>query len=108
MNISCIYNVYLYMVWEMAISFTLMGGGHPFIFDIHIDNAIDCITKYTGHMHLKVKELPTLLLKVEGVSIMPFQLRRMNGPPPMERRTCMSFKFKSKVEIYSFTLLHIT
>ena len=30
MNISCIYGMYLCMLWEVAISFTLMGGGHPF------------------------------------------------------------------------------
>ena len=30
MNISCIYSMYLCMLWEVVISFTLMGGGHPF------------------------------------------------------------------------------
>ena len=43
-----------------------------------------------------MKEMATLSLKAQGVTIMPFQLRRMNGPPPMERRTCMSFKIQKQ------------
>ena len=55
---------------------------------------------------MKVKEMATLLLKVEGVTIMPFPTKEDNGPLPMERRICMSFNLERKVEIYPFTLIY--
>ena len=53
------------------------GGGHPctLIYILHIYSRY---TKYTEYIYLKVKEMATLLLKVEGVTIMPFQLRRIS------------------------------
>ena len=69
------------MRWEVAIAFTLMGGGHPctLIYILRIYNRYAKCTKY---IYLKAKEMAILLLIVEGVTVMPLQLRRMMAHPP--------------------------
>ena len=50
--------------------------------------------------------MATLLLKVEGLTIMPLPTKEDDGPPPMERRICISFNLQRKVEISPFTLIY--
>ena len=42
------------------------------------------------YLCIRVKEMANLLLKVEGVTIMPLPTKADDGPPPMELRICMS------------------
>ena len=80
------------MLWEVAISFTLMGGGHPciliylyitvyasihlyvciFVYTVHIYNRY---TKCTEYVYLKLNEMTTSSSKWNGVTIMPSPLR---------------------------------
>ena len=62
-----------------AISFTLMGGGHPFtlIYIVYLRY----IYRIQQYIYLQVKEMATLLLKVKEVTIMPFPLRMVMAIP---------------------------
>ena len=56
--------------------------------------------KYREYIYPKANEMATLLLKVEWGGHHAFSTKEGDGSPAMERRICISFNLKRKVEIY--------